>query len=138
MQPVAPPIGSVHECVLYASDLAAAERFYRGVLGLRLISSSDRARGFRVNSSTVLLVFDPVRAATESAAHNVPSHGSTGPGHVAFAVGPGGLESWRHRFESFGVPVELERRWDAGGRSIYVRDSADNSVELTEGPIWPA
>lgn len=132
-----PPIVGVLETVLYAEALPAAEQFYAGVLGLRLISSSDRARGFRVNNSAVLLVFDPALAASEAEAANVPPHGATGPGHIALTVPSGTLDDWRSWLLAQRVPLELERGWERGGRSIYIRDPAGNSVELVEGAVWP-
>jgi catechol 2,3-dioxygenase-like lactoylglutathione lyase family enzyme len=132
-----PPITGVLETVLYAADLPAAEQFYAGALGLQLISSSDRARGFRVNESAVLLVFDPALAASQAEAADVPPHGTSGPGHVALTVPSGTLDHWRPWLLSQQVSIELERGWERGGRSIYVRDPAGNSVELVEGAIWP-
>jgi catechol 2,3-dioxygenase-like lactoylglutathione lyase family enzyme len=67
----------------------------------------------------------------------VPSHGATGAGHVAFAVATGELDRWRERLEGVGVAVERDVAWPGGARSLYVRDPAGNSVELTADEIWP-
>ena len=59
---------------------------------------------------------------------------------VALAVVPireRTLEEWGRTLRERGVEIELERDWERGGRSIYVRDPAGNSVELVEGDIWP-
>jgi len=48
------------------------------------------------------------------------------------------LDQWLKRFAELEVEVELDRTWNRGGRSLYVRDPAGNSVELVEGEIWPA
>jgi catechol-2,3-dioxygenase len=37
-----------------------------------------------------------------------------------------------------GVPLDGDVTWPGGGRSLYVRDPAGNSVELTADEIWPA
>jgi catechol 2,3-dioxygenase-like lactoylglutathione lyase family enzyme len=37
-----------------------------------------------------------------------------------------------------GIEIEREVGWDEGGRSIYFRDPAGNSVELIEGEAWPS
>lgn len=132
-----PPIVGIHETILYGRDLSAAERFYSGALGLRVISRSDRAVSFRVRESCVLLIFDPERSARDAAAHNVPAHGAAGPGHVAMTVADGSLPAWRRKLAADGIDIELERSWDLGGRSLYVRDPAGNSVELIDGRVWP-
>jgi catechol 2,3-dioxygenase-like lactoylglutathione lyase family enzyme len=67
----------------------------------------------------------------------VPSHGSEGPGHVAFSVGEGELEACAEELRARSVEIEREVKWPRGGRSIYVRDPAGNSVELVEGDLWP-
>ncbi|MEZ6241670.1 MAG: VOC family protein [Phycisphaerales bacterium] len=129
-------IRGIHEAVLYASDLDAAEGFFAGVLGLpRLGDASDLMRIFRVAPEQVLLVFDPAKS--EPAGREVPSHGARGPGHIALLVGAGELDAWRVRLEDAGIPIEQEVVWERlHGRSLYVRDPAGNSVELTEGDIW--
>lgn len=132
-----PVIGSVHETVLYAADVRRAAAFYADVLGLRSVGGlEEQGAVFRLGAGdSVLLIFDPRHAATEG--RGVPTHGAVGSGHIAFAVGKGELSQWRQRLEAAGVAIELEREWPRGGRSVYVRDPAGNSVELVEGAIWP-
>jgi len=129
-------IRGIHEAVLYAPDLDAAERFYAGVLALpRIGEPSHLMRTFRVAPEQVLLVFDPARS--EPPGREVPSHGARGPGHIALLVGAGELDAWRARLVAAGIPIEREITWERlHGRSIYVRDPAGNAVELTEGDIW--
>jgi len=38
--------------------------------------------------------------------------------------------------ETNGVPIESEVRWPRGGRSLYVRDPAGNSVEIASPALW--
>ena len=124
----------VYETVLYAADVPAAARWYADVLGLRVIDGPDElAVGFRLDDGGVLLVFDPERASRPG--RPVPSHGTSGAGHVAFAVDS--VAEWEQRFAEQGVEVELDKEWPQGGRSLYVRDPAGNSVELVAGDIWP-
>ena len=129
-------ITGVYETVLYAQDVAAAAAFYRDVLGLRLVDGPDElAAGFRLDDGGVLLIFDPSRASLPG--RPVPSHGTLGAGHVAFSVEAGTLGEWGEALAGRGVEIELERGWERGGRSIYVRDPAGNSVELVDGDLWP-
>ena len=82
----------------------------------------------------MLLVFDPVRAS--AAGRPVPSHGAVGSGHVAFSVEVGGIDAFADELQWRGVEIECEITWDEGGRSLYVRDPAGNSIELVEGEAW--
>jgi hypothetical protein len=43
---------------------------------------------------------------------------------------------WRERLTVAGVAIESEFEWPRGGRSIYVRDPAGNSIEFAEPRIW--
>jgi catechol 2,3-dioxygenase-like lactoylglutathione lyase family enzyme len=110
--------------------------FYSEVLGLRLVDGPDAlAAAFRLDDGGVLLIFDPERSGTPG--RPVPSHGTTGPGHVAFSLGEDELDSAADELRERGVEIEREIEWPQGGRSIYVRDPAGNSVELVEGDLWP-
>ena len=126
----------VYETVLYAADIPAAVRFYGDVLGLRLVDRPDElSAAFRLDDGGMLLLFDPERASAPG--RFVPSHGSSGPGHVAFGVRPGELDAFAEALRSHGIEIEREIEWDGGGRSLYFRDVAGNSVELVEGELWP-
>lgn len=132
--PVGRPHG-IYETVLYAADVAEAAEFYAGVLGFRRVSFHDElGAAFRLDDGSMLLLFDPELADRPGRA--VPSHGADGPGHVAFSVRRGSIEGWRKRLAEQGLEIERELSWDAGGRSIYVRDPAGNSVELVDGEAW--
>jgi catechol 2,3-dioxygenase-like lactoylglutathione lyase family enzyme len=123
----------IFETVLYAEDLAAAERFYRDAVGLEVITRSELLVAFRCGNA-VLLVFDPRKS--RAAGRDVPSHGTSGMGHVAFAMKPERLDAWRKQLDEAGVSIELEMDWEQGGRSIYFRDPAGNVVELAPPTLW--
>ena len=127
-------LGQLSEAALYASDLDAAERFYHGVLGLEVISRMEnRGMSFRCGA-TVLLVFDPARTRIPDA--GVPTHGASGEGHIAFVIDDTEIEPWRACLTAAGVAIESEVAWPSGGRSIYFRDPAGNSVELAPPTLW--
>ena len=73
----------IFETVLYAEDLAAAERFYRHTIGLEVIGRGDLAVVFRCGGG-VLLIFDPRKSGAPG--RDVPSHGTSGAGHIAFGA----------------------------------------------------
>lgn len=128
----------VLETSLYAADLAAAERFYGDVLGLELHGREPGRHVFFRCGATMLLVFDPSRTEEPAAVsgQTVPAHGARGPGHAAFAVPARELDAWRARLAAHGVAIESEVSWPGGGRSLYFRDPAGNSLEIASPAIW--
>ena len=127
------PLG-VLETSLYADDLHRAEAFYSTVLDLELDSKEDGRHLFFRCGHAMLLIFNPKVTAHQTGP--VPPHGATGPGHVAFSVDASDLEGWIEQIERRGVEVEARIDWPGGGRSIYFRDPAGNSLELTTPQIW--
>jgi catechol 2,3-dioxygenase-like lactoylglutathione lyase family enzyme len=134
-----PAIRGVLETCIYASDLQAAERFYGGVLGLKVIVREPGRHVFFRCGGGVLLVFDPERTSTgqtEVGGVPIPLHGAAGAGHVAFEVAEEETGEWLRLLEGSGVDLEADVRWPHGGRSLYFRDPAGNSVELAERRLW--
>jgi catechol 2,3-dioxygenase-like lactoylglutathione lyase family enzyme len=129
---------AILETAVYASDLAAAEAFYGGILGLPVIAKVEGRHVFFRVGAGVLLVFDP--AATEVPSGNpalpVPVHGARGAGHVCFAASREEICDWRKRLTAAGVEIEAEFDWPNGARSLYVRDPGGNSVEFAEPRLW--
>jgi catechol 2,3-dioxygenase-like lactoylglutathione lyase family enzyme len=106
------------------------------VVGLRLVSRmGELGVAFRLPDDNVLLLFDPAAASADG--RDVPAHGTTGRGHIAFTITAGGLDAWRAWLAERCVEIEAEITWQRGGVSLYVRDPAGNSVELVDGEIWP-
>jgi catechol 2,3-dioxygenase-like lactoylglutathione lyase family enzyme len=124
----------VLETALYADDLEAAEAFYLTVLGLELDSSVAGRHVFFRCGDAMLLIFNPASTLTEGG--GIPAHGAAGPGHVAFAVAEPDLAAWEQQLEGRGVAIEARVDWPGGGRSIYFRDPAGNSLELATPRIW--
>ena len=123
----------VLETCLYTRDLQAARRFYVDLLGLEVESERPGVFLFLRLERAMLLLFDPRATAAQRVP---PPHGAAGPGHVCFAVPESALDAWRARLEAAGVAIEHEQVWPRGGRSLYLRDPAGNSVELATPRIW--
>jgi catechol 2,3-dioxygenase-like lactoylglutathione lyase family enzyme len=120
------------ETVIYAQDLEAAEEFYARVSGLEVYSRENGRHVFFCCGSGMFLVFNPDRTETEQPFW----HGCRGRGHVAWAVEESELDSWRHWLQKQGVPIESDFTWPLGGRSLYFRDPAGNSLELATSKVW--
>lgn len=129
-----PKLDSVLETILYVDDLAAARSFYEDVLGLEPHGmQSELGIGYRLRWQ-MLLLFVPQLSSEPG--RLVPSHGASGPGHVAFSASPIEIEAWKQHLDSHGIPIEQDHSWPNGARSIYFRDPAGNSLEFTSPALW--
>lgn len=126
----------VLETCLYVDDLAAAEAFYSGVLGLEIITRVEGRHVFFRCGRAVLLLFNPARTVAAEGPLPVPPHGAHGAGHVAFAMAGTEIDQWRGQLRQNGVEIEAEVTWPSGGYSLYFRDPAGNSLELTTPKTW--
>lgn len=126
------------ETVLYATDLEAAEAFYRDVMGMEAFAKADRRHVFFRCGDQVFLVFNPdaTQVPPAEGALPVPPHGARGVGHVCFRATAEEIDAWRAHLEARGVAIEADFEWPRGGRSIYFRDPCDNCVEIAEPRIW--
>jgi catechol 2,3-dioxygenase-like lactoylglutathione lyase family enzyme len=122
------------ETCLYVNDLQRAEQFYTDVLELEIESHQDGRHVFFHCGDQMLLLFNPLVCREPS--DQFPSHGSFGPGHMAFGVREADLLPWMKRLEQHGVAIEKIIDWPRGGRSLYFRDPAGNSLELATPKIW--
>jgi catechol 2,3-dioxygenase-like lactoylglutathione lyase family enzyme len=128
-------VSHILETVLYGPDLDALERFYVDVIGLAPVQRTAGRNVALACGESVLILFDPEVSGAPGG--TFPRHGTTGPGHVAFAVPPGELPRWKERLGAAGVAVEVEWTWPDGQVSVYFRDPAGNSVELAPPALWP-
>ena len=126
----------IAEAVLYVDDLQEAVRFYTEVLQLPLSASFADAAFLQTGRNSTLILFD--RQKLQKRESVIPSHGASGPGHVALAAPADEMDDWRSQLESGGVSIEHEQRWPQGTHSIYFRDPAGNSVELIEATHYQA
>ena len=130
-------VAGVLETCIYAEDLEAAEAFYRSVLGLEAFQKAPgRHVFFYCGPHAVFLVFNPEATVRSDMKLGVPTHGAAGPGHVTFSIREIEMTDWREHLGSEGIAIEKEVDWPGGGRSIYFRDPAGNSVELASARIW--
>lgn len=139
MDDAAPPLLGTLESALYAEDLEAAARFWTGVIGLTEIARRPGRHVFFRCGEQVLLVFcaEATRIPPAPDANlPVPPHGATGPGHFCLSAAPETMDAWRSHLEAKGIAIEADFIWPQGGRSIYFRDPAGNSIEIANPAIW--
>lgn len=132
------PTGVIESC-LYATDLEAEEAFFTRVLQLDVLLREEGRHVFFRCGAGVVLVFNPAHTSSELTTVNgsvVPLHGTTGAGHIAFRIEENDLAKWRAQLAHTGVTIESEVTWPNGGRSIYFRDPAGNSIELVTPRLW--
>ena len=127
------------ETVLYAKDLAAAEAFYRDVLGLEPFAKAAGRHLFYRCGDQVLLIFNPeatkVPPAARRAAGAAARRGRRGP-RLLPRVRCRDRRLAQRACEAKGVAIEADFEWPGGGRSIYFRDPAGNCLEFAEPRIW--
>ncbi|MGI9524009.1 MAG: VOC family protein [Hyphomicrobiaceae bacterium] len=126
------------ESTLYVDDLEAAQDFYSRVLGLEPFAMVEKRHIFYKCGEQVFLLFDPrsTRVTDPRAPIVVPVHGAIGAGHICFRATAVEIELWRIALETNSVEIEADFEWPQGGRSIYFRDPAGNSLEFAEPRIW--
>ncbi|MEO1275578.1 MAG: VOC family protein [Pseudomonadota bacterium] len=126
------------ETALYAPNLVETAAFYERVIGLELSMALEGRHVFFRLGDQMLLLFDPAASAVPPPpeAIEVPLHGQTLVGHICFSAQPAGIEAWAERLGQHGVAIERVVDWPQGGRSLYFRDPAGNSVEIAEPRIW--
>jgi catechol 2,3-dioxygenase-like lactoylglutathione lyase family enzyme len=133
-----PKLDGVLETALYTDDVARAQAFYEGVLGLEPIYTDGRLCAYAVASRSVLLLFKRGASTqtTTMPGGTIPPHDGTGPLHIAFAIGKDTLETWEKHLASHGVAIEGATDWSRGGRSIYFRDPDGHLLELASPGLW--
>jgi len=129
-------VDRILETCLYAEDLETAREFYTKVLGLPLFSELDGRHLFFRCGEGMLLIFNPAATETVRSEIEAPPHGARGAGHCCFVMEEGEIEEWRRHLGRQGVKIEKETDWPRGGRSLYFRDPAGNSLEIAPRKIW--
>jgi XTP/dITP diphosphohydrolase len=128
---------AVLETILYGEDIKALRHFYETILGLEVRRELNGQFVFLHVGESMLLLFNPLKSeAKPKSSTSAPPHGAHGPGHVCFSASSQELDAWRKHLESHGIGIEADFEWSEGGRSIYCRDPAGNSVEFAEPRIW--
>jgi catechol 2,3-dioxygenase-like lactoylglutathione lyase family enzyme len=120
---------AVHHLAVVTADLARAEAFYSGVLGLTVVRRwADDAGAPRAVWMT--LAGDAFLALERaSAAGPRRSDGAPGWHCVSLTIAKSEREAWRSRLAGHGVTVERESDY-----TLYLRDPDGNLIGLSH---WP-
>jgi glyoxylase I family protein len=118
-----------HHVAVVVADLARAERFYVGVLGLPVLRRWDE--GGVPRSIWLGLGDDGSFLAVERAEAADPTRTDQAPGWhcLALTIGRHEREAWRERLRTGGHPVERESSY-----TLYARDPDGNLVGLSHYP----
>ena len=91
--------------------------FYRDVLGLDVVNTSERLTALLAGPRQLLLVFK------RGASMHLPltPHDASGHQHVAFPIPSAALDAWEAWLRERGVAVVEKKQWDRGGTSCTSR-----------------
>ena len=128
-------IEGLHHLAIQCVDLERCERFYRDVLGLRVLRRWPREEGAG-DRSVWLAAGDGLAApfiALERADRGPEARGwrdgLAGLHLAAFRIPPGERGRWEERLAAAGVEVVDRSRW-----TLYVRDPEGNRIGLSHHP----
>ncbi|AZO04272.1 MULTISPECIES: VOC family protein [unclassified Mesorhizobium] len=130
---------AILESALYVTNLAAAETFYRDIIGLEPLGKVEGRHVFFRCGDGVLLLFNAEATKIPPAPDarlKVPPHGTAGEGHLCFAATAEEIAAWRKHLAANNIAIESDFEWPQGGHSIYIRDPSGNSIEFAEPRIW--
>ena len=127
-----PPLDGILETAIYVDDVDRAVAFYRDVLGLDVVDTSERLTALLAGPRQLLLVFK------RGASMRLPltPHDASGNQHVAFPIPSTALDAWEAWFRERGVPVVEKKQWDRGGTSLYFHDPDGHLLELATPGVW--
>jgi catechol 2,3-dioxygenase-like lactoylglutathione lyase family enzyme len=127
-------ISGVHHLAIQVRDLAAAENFYCGVLGLSVLRRWPAADGgerslWVATGSDTFLALELVKGDQPIAAAD-PTRGVR-PGHhlVALAIPPESRVDWETRLQAAGIPITHRTPY-----TLYFTDPEGNRLGLSHYP----
>ena len=123
----------LHHLAIRVRDLAAAERFYGGLLGLAVVkrwpaASGPGERSLWVDSGDGAFLALEITGATHA---DVGADADADGLHLAaLRIDVADRAAWKERFAAAGVAVYHETRF-----TIYVRDPEGNRIGLSHYPV---
>ena len=127
-----PSLDGLLESAIYVDDVARAAGFYRDVLGMAIVDTSERLTAMSAGPRQLLLLFK--RGA--SLVLPLTPHDAAGRQHIAFAISADSLGRWEAWLAERGVPVLEKKQWPRGGTSVYFSDPDGHLLELATPGVW--
>jgi catechol 2,3-dioxygenase-like lactoylglutathione lyase family enzyme len=130
---VRPGIDGILESSLYVDDVRRSAQFYSEIFGFGVISNfGERGCAMQAgNCRQVLLLFK------KGASRDMrPPHDGDGELHLAFAIPTSRLPEWEAWLGDHGIAIEVKRKWERGGWSVYFRDPDRHLLELATPGVW--
>lgn len=131
-------VQGILETALYVKDLPASAEFYRRVFGFITLLESERLIALDVAGRSVLLLFKEGSTGKDFPTPGgvIPSHRGCGETHFAFSISADDFEKWKNAFKDKSIAIESIVEWPKGAKSIYLRDTDHNLVELITPGFW--
>jgi catechol 2,3-dioxygenase-like lactoylglutathione lyase family enzyme len=123
---------AISETCLYVRSTETAVLFYKKLFGFKVVEQHLHFAAMELSADQMLLFFQPEISALKSTG----SHGTSGSCHIAFLISSHDYEKWVRRLISDKIPIEEERNWESGAKSIYFRDPDLHLVELATPGVW--
>lgn len=129
-----PTVQGTHHIAVQVRDLAAAEAFYVGVLGLPLLqrwpldTGGDRSLWLGLGDGSFLALERADTHATPPAASEFRD-GHAGWHLLAIRIRAADRAAWEAHLAERGVPIVHRSRW-----TLYVRDPDGNRIGLSHHP----
>ena len=129
-------IGGLAEIALRVNNLEKMTEFYQTVIGLELMSRSEKSVFFRIapgfaGHTQILALFDrQPDDDSETDVYLAPDSGRTSVDHLAFSIDKKSFASEVQRLRDLGNEVRLAYHDWVQWQSLYVADPEGNLVEL--------
>jgi catechol 2,3-dioxygenase-like lactoylglutathione lyase family enzyme len=128
-----PAVHGHHHLAIQVKDLPAAERFYTGVLGLRVVKRWPREEGtgersvwLSVGAGEEFLALEACEAERPPRPFRDP-HG--GLHLLALRIQAGERAAWEDKLRSLGIEIVHRTQW-----TLYLRDPEGNRIGLSHFP----
>ncbi|MCC6584748.1 MAG: VOC family protein [Chitinophagales bacterium] len=129
---VKPTLNKIKETAINVKDIERTKHFYHHILGLEIISQTDKFIFFRVGPD-LLLCFDTDKTKDQI---SPPPHAARGIQHFAFECSEKDYERWKNVISENNIEIEDEITWESGKKSFYFRDPDGHCLEIIEPLMW--
>ncbi len=127
-----PTLNKIKETAINVTDVPRTVDFYHGILGLELISQTDKFAFFRAGTD-LLLCFDTDKTQDQT---TPPPHAARGVQHFAFECSAEDYVRWKELIIQNNIAIEEEITWETGKKSFYFRDPDGHCLEIIEPLMW--